>query len=151
MSTEDIIAEAVGVHTAGQEPRHTAEQYEGAIIAVARLEQRPSENIAEAAARVAGNGNPEVAALMFAANRVRDREAAVGKRSPVAEDAERVAKSGTGPRYTRDDYHGAMQEIAKAGARPGEDVAGAFARLVGEGRFDDLYAAAEPANRLTIC
>lgn len=153
MSQESIIREALTVHTEGQEPPagRTAEEYEAAILAVAPLDQYPSENIAEAVARVARNGDPEVTALIFAASRLRDREAAsLGKSatapSPIAEDAERVRKSGSSPRYTRDDYHSAMQEIAKAEARPGEGVAGAFARLVGEGRFDDLYQAAELAE-----
>ena len=147
MNTEDIVKEAVGVHVDGQEPRYKADEYEAALLAIARTEQKPSENVADAMARVARNGNPDVTALLFAADRVRARDAAsVGKRSPVAEDAERVRKSGSSPRYSKDDYHGAMQEIAKAQARPGEDVARAFARLVGDGVFDDLYQAAELAE-----
>jgi len=150
---ESIIQEALAVHTEGKEPEHSPEVYEAAILAVARLDQKPSENIAQAVARVARDGDPEITALMFAADRVRDREAAsLGKSapapspSPVAEDAERVTKSGTSPRYTRDDYHAEMMTLAKAEARRGEDAVSAFARLCGEGRFDELYAAGERAE-----
>lgn len=147
MNTEDIVKEAVGVHVDGQEPRHTADEYEAALLAIARLEQRPSENVAQAMARVAGDGNPEVTALLFSADRVRARDAAtVGKRSPIAEDAERVAKSGSSPRYTRSDYEDEMLSLSKQLARAGEDTVSAFARLAGEGHFDALYAAGELAD-----
>ena len=148
---EDVICDALAVRDDGQEPKYAANDYEQAILHEARLENSATETFAQVLARVASNGNDHVDALVFASQRVRDREAAMGKSapaapSPVALDAERVRKSGSSPRYTRDDYHGAMQEIAKAEARPGEGVAGAFARLVSEGRFDDLYAAAELAE-----
>lgn len=148
---ESIIQEALAVHTEGKEPEHSPEVYEAAILAVARLDQHPSENIAQAVARVARDGDPEVTALMFAADRVRDREAAaMGKAapapSPIAEDAERVRKSGSSPRYTRDDYHDEMLSISKKLARPGEGVAAAFSRLAGGGMFDALYAAGEQAD-----
>lgn len=151
--TESVIREALGVENDGQEPRHTAEEYEAAILGVARLDQKPSENLAQTLARVTRDGDPEVTALLFAADRVRAREAAtaLGKSapaepSPVAEDAQRVAKSGTSPRYTRDDYHDEMMSISKREARSGEDAVSAFARLAGEGRFDELYAAGERAE-----
>jgi hypothetical protein len=150
MNTEDIVKEAVGVHVDGQEPRYKADEYEAALLAIARVEQKPSENVAQAMARVAGNGNPDVTALLFAADRVRARDAAsVGKRaepSPVAEDAEWVRKSGSSPRYTRSDYEDEMLALSKQLARPGEDTVSAFARLAGEGAFDALYTAGEQAD-----
>lgn len=150
MNTEEIIQEAIGVHVDGQEPRHTAEEYDAALLGVARLDQKASENLAQALARVASDGDPEVTALLFASDRVRARDAAtVGKRaapSPIAEDAERVRKSGSSPRYTRDDYHDEMLSISKKLARPGEGVAAAFSRLAGDGMFDALYAAGEEAD-----
>ena len=151
-SQESIIREALAVHTEGQEPPagRTAEEYEAAILAVARLDQHPSENIAQAVARVARDGDPEVTALLFAASRLRDRDAAsVGKRaepSPVALDAERVCKSGSSPRFCKSDYEDEMMKLAKAAARPGEGTAASFARLCGDGVFDDLYTAGERAD-----
>jgi hypothetical protein len=70
--------------------------------------------------------------------------------SNISEDAQRVAKSGSSPRYTRDDYHEEMARIAKAESRSGETPAVAYARLVNEGRFDDLYAAGERADVIEI-
>ena len=66
--------------------------------------------------------------------------------SPIALDAERVAKSGTAPRYTRSDYEDEMLSLSKQLARPGEDTVSAFARLAGEGAFDALYAAGDRAD-----
>jgi hypothetical protein len=154
MNTEEIIREATGVEFDGQEPRYSADEYDAAILGVARLDQKPGESIAQTLARVTSDGDPEITSLLFAADRVRAREAAassVGKSapaepSPVAKDAQRVAKSGTSPRYTRDDYHDEMMALAKAEARRGEDAVSAFARLCGEGRFDELYAAGERAE-----
>lgn len=146
---EDIVKEAVGVHVDGQEPLHTADEYEAALLAIARMEQKPSENVAEAMARVARNGNPEVTALLFSADRVRARDAAtVGKAaapSPVAEDAERVAK-GAPPTFDKSAYEDEMLSLSKKLARPGEGVCNAFARLAGEGAFDALYQAADVAG-----
>lgn len=146
---EDVIRDALAVRDDGAEPQFDADLYEQAILHEARLENSATETFAQVLARVASNGNDHVDALVFAAQRVRDREAAMGKAaapSPVAEDAERVAKSGSSPRYTRDEYHDEMLSISKKLARPGEGVAASFARLAGDGAFDDLYAAGERAE-----
>ncbi|MEZ6016525.1 MAG: hypothetical protein R3F49_15515 [Planctomycetota bacterium] len=144
MNTEDIVKEAVGVHVDGQEPRYKADEYEAALLAIARTEQKPSENVADAMARVAGNGNPDVTALLFAADRVRARDAAsVGKcddsLSNILSEAERVSK-GAPPTVTRDAAEAAMLDLAKREARPGESVAVSFARLCEtDSRMAKLY------------
>lgn len=148
---EDVIREALAVRDEGAEPIHEATEYEEALLHEARLQQKPTESLPQAIARVARDGNDHVDALAFAAQRVRDREDALGlgKRatpSPVADDAERVAKSGSSPRYTRSDYEDEMMSLSKQLARPGEDTVSAFARLAGEGDFDALYAAGEQAD-----
>jgi hypothetical protein len=118
------------------------------MLAVARLEQSASENIPQALARLSQNGNDSVDALQFSADRARDRAAAVGKSAPssaVSTDATRVAK-GAAPTFTRAAYEDEMMRISKAAARSGESPAVAFARLAGEGLFDDLYTAAALAD-----
>ncbi len=65
----------------------------------------------------------------------------------ILSDAERVSKSGGTPRYTRDQAEAAMLELAKAEARPGEGVAGAFARLCeSDSRFQALYDLGQAAD-----
>jgi len=143
---ESIIQEALAVHTEGKEPEHSPEVYEAAILAVARLDQHPSENIAQAVARVARDGDPEVTALMFAADRVRDREAAsLGKSAPddnlsaILAEANRVSK-GAPTTVTREQAESAMLDLAKREARPGESVAVSFARLCEDDtRMQKLY------------
>ncbi|MBI1382577.1 MAG: hypothetical protein GC161_15985 [Planctomycetaceae bacterium] len=147
MNTQDIVKEAVGVHVDGQEPRYKADEYEAALLAIARMEQKPSENVVDAMARVASNGNPDVTALLFAADRVRARDAAsVGKSntmndnlSAILSEADRVSK-GAPPTVTRDAAEAAMLDLAKREARPGESVAVSFARLCeSDARMQKLY------------
>lgn len=150
---EEILAQAITVRDDGQEPLFEAHQYECVLLDVARAEQSPSENFPMALARSVKTSD-HADALIFAADRARAR-ASFGKSAPVEDvmksssialDAERVAKSGSTPRYTRDDYHGEMVSLSKNLARPNETPAVAFSRLCGEGVFDDLYAAGERAD-----
>jgi hypothetical protein len=169
-SQESIIQEAIRVHTEGQEPPagRTAEEYEAAILAVARLDQHPSENIAEAVARVARDGDHEVQALIFAASRIRDREAAsLGKShkerlmkdnvlprerlEPLVKaltDADRVAKGLSRPSYPHTTYEDAMTDLARYEADGVGSTAQAYARMLDEGddRMVALYKAAEAAR-----
>jgi hypothetical protein len=152
----EVLAQAITVRDDGQEPKFEAHQYECVLLDVARAEQDPSEDFPTALARSVKTSD-HADALVFAADRARAREA-FGKSAPVEKsapsaiglDAERVAKSGSAPRYTRDDYHGEMVEISKREARSGETPAVAFARLIDEGRFDDLYAAGERAESVEV-
>ena len=146
---QDIIKDALACRDDGQEPNYTADEYEQTMLAVARLEQSVSENIAQALSRVAQNANDDVDALQFTADRARAR-AALGKSAPspssaIATEAERVIK-GAAPSFTRAQYEDEMMRLSKAAARPGESPAVAFARLAGEGRFDALYTAAARAD-----
>jgi len=149
---ESVIADALAVRDDGAEPQFDADMYEQAILHEARLENSATETFAQVLARVASNGNDHVDALVFAAQRVRDREAAasVGKAaaapSPVALDAERVRKGLGPPRYTRTQYEDEMMEVARKAARSGETPCASFARLAHEGVLDDLYQAAEAAE-----
>ena len=62
-------------------------------------------------------------------------------------DAERVAKSGAAPRYTREQSETAMLELAKAEALPGEGTAAAFARLCeSDERIQKLYDLGQAAD-----
>ncbi len=62
-------------------------------------------------------------------------------------DAERVAKSGGTPRYTREQAETAMLDLAKAEARPGEGTAAAFARLCEtDERIQKLYDLGQAAD-----
>lgn len=135
MNHSEIFEEANGVHADGQEPLHTAEEYESALLSVARLAQKPTETIADAMARVTRNGNPDATALIFAATRVRDREAAtLGKAVATRAAAER-----------------AMLDLARAEAQPGEGTAAAFARLCeSDARMQKLYDAGEAAERAEV-
>ena len=135
MNHQEVTKEANGVYADGQEPIHTAEEYESALLSVARLALKPTETIAEAMARVAGNGNPDATALMFAANRVRDRESAsIDKGALTKAEAER-----------------SMLDLAKAEARPGEGTAAAFARLCeSDSRMQKLYEAGEAAEQAEV-
>lgn len=133
---EDIIKEALTVRDDGKEPKYKADEYESALLHVARSVIT----------------SDEANALIVAADRARARDE-LGKAAPssaIGLDAERVAKSGSTPRYTRDDYHNEMVEISKREARSGESPAVAFSRLVNEGRFDDLYSAGERADIVEI-
>jgi len=147
LNPEDIIKEAITVRDDGQEPKHSHECYDQALLYVARKEQSPSEDFPTALARVV-RLDMDCDALIFAADRARAAAAFVKSAppSPVALDAEQVRKSGSTPCYTRDDYHNEMVALSKALARPGETPAVAFGRLVSEGAFDDLYAAGEAAD-----
>lgn len=69
----------------------------------------------------------------------------MNKLSTIA-DAERVAKSGGSPAYTREEYEAEMLSKADAAAQPGESTACAFARLCEKGEFDSLYAAGQAAD-----
>ncbi|TAJ17309.1 MAG: hypothetical protein EPO68_09725 [Planctomycetota bacterium] len=65
----------------------------------------------------------------------------------VLADAERVSKSGSAPRYTRDQAESAMLDLAAREAREGEGVCNAYARLCkGDARMDALYGLAEAAS-----
>lgn len=64
----------------------------------------------------------------------------------IRSDAQGVTKLGSAPRYTRAQYESEMLSTAKRFAQPGEGTASAFARLAGDGEFDELYAAAEIAD-----
>jgi hypothetical protein len=153
----EVLAQAITVRDDGQEPKYEAHQYECVLLDVARAEQDPSEDFPTALARSVKTSDHSDA-LIFAADRARAR-ASFGKSAPRVEkaapsaiglDSERVAKSGSAPRYTRDDYHGEMVEISKREARSGETPAVAFSRLIDEGRFDDLYAAGERAESVEV-
>ena len=62
-------------------------------------------------------------------------------------DAERVAKSGAAPRYTREQAEAAMLDLAKAEALPGEGTAAAFARLCEtDERIQKLYDLGQAAD-----
>lgn len=148
MNELELITEALAVRDDGQEPKHTAGDYDLALLFVARREQGVAEDMPTALARVVATDD-DADALIFTADRVRAAEAALGK-SAVTEDAERVAKSNAAPRFTRDQYHDEMLRISKAAARSGEGVAGAFSRLCGEGAFDELYAAGEQAEAAEV-
>ncbi|MCK6445977.1 MAG: hypothetical protein L6Q99_06250 [Planctomycetes bacterium] len=133
---EELIKEALTVRDDGIEPKYKADEYESALLHVARSVIT----------------SDEANALIVAADRARARDE-LGKAAPssaIGLDAERVAKSGSAPRYTRDDYHGEMLEISKREARSGETPAAAFTRLIDEGRFDDLYAAGERAEVVEV-
>lgn len=153
-NSNEIIKDALAVRDDGAQPRFEAHEYEQVLLILARGDEGLAEDgIAHALARIAAGTNDEANALIFAADRKRDAEAAasVGKSagappSAVADDAQQVRKSGSSPRYTRDDYHAEMSALSKKLARPGESPCGAYSRLVGEGVFDDLYAAAELAE-----
>jgi len=153
MNELELIAEARSVRDDGQEPKSPAEDYDRALLFVARREASATESFPAALARVVQTDD-DAACLIFAADRRRAADAHVGKSapqpeaapSPVAQDAQRVAKSGTAPRYTRDRYEDEMLSLSKQLALPGEDTVSAFARLAGDGRFDDLYAAGERAD-----
>jgi len=145
----EIIRDAIACRDDGQEPNYTADEYEQTMLAVARLEQSAAENVAQSLARVAQNGNDQVDALLFTADRARAR-ASVGKSAPspssaIGLDAERVSK-GAAPGFTRAQYEDEMMRLSKAAARPGESPAVSFARLAGDGHFDALYAAGELAD-----
>ncbi len=136
---DQIIKEAVGVHVHGQEPLHTADEYEAALLVIAREEQDPTENIAQAMARVARDGNQDVSALIFAADRVRARDAASGVTKMDGGNLDDFLADGA-PRFTRDQAEAAMMSLAKREARPGEDTAAAFARLCeSDARMQKLY------------
>lgn len=156
---QEVLAQALTVRDDGQEPKYEAHEYECVLLDVARAEQESYEDFPTALARSVKTSD-HADALVFAADRARAR-ADFGKAAPVEEvmksapsaiglDAERVAKSGSTPRYTRDDYHGEMLEISKREARSGETPAAAFTRLIDEGRFDDLYAAGERAESVEV-
>lgn len=133
---EELIKEALAVRDDGKEPKYKADEYESALLHVARSVIT----------------SDEANALIVAADRARARDE-LGKAAPssaIGLDAERVAKSGSTPRYTRDDYHNEMVEISKREARSGETPAVAFTRLINGGRFDDLYAAGERADIVEI-
>jgi hypothetical protein len=152
----EVLAQALTVRDDGQEPKYEAHEYECVLLDVARAEQLPYEDFPTALARSVKTSD-HAAALVFAADRARARES-FGKSAPVAKsapsaiglDAERVAKAGSAPRYTRDDYHGEMLEMSRREARSGETSAAAFTRLIDEGRFDDLYAAGERAETVEV-
>lgn len=144
---EDVIRDALAVRDESAEPQFNADLYEQAILHEARLENSATETFAQVLARVASNGNDHVDALVFAAQRVRDREAAMGKSntmnndnlSNILSEAERVSK-GAPPTVTRDQAEAAMLDLAKAEARPGESVAVSFARLCEtDSRMAKLY------------
>ena len=62
-------------------------------------------------------------------------------------DAERVAKSGAAPHYTREQAEAAMLDLAKAEAQPGEGTASAFARLCeSDERIQKLYDLGQAAD-----
>jgi len=154
MNELDIIKEALSIRDEGQEARSSAADFDAALLFVARREQGAAESFPEALARVVSTSD-DADALIFAADRRRAAEASLGKAavaapSPVALDAEMVRKSGSSPRHTRDEYHDEMLSISKKLARPGEGVAASFARLAGDGVFDDLYAAGERAEEREI-
>lgn len=139
---EELIKEALAVRDDGKEPKHKANEYESALLHVARSVIT----------------SDEANALIFAADRARARDELghaapvekVMKSSSIALDAEQVRKSGSSPRYTRDDYHNEMVALSKKLLRPGETPAVAFGRLVNEGAFDDLYAAGERAEATEV-
>lgn len=142
ITPEELIKEALAVRDDGKEPKYKADQYESALLHVARSVIT----------------SDEANALIVAADRARARDE-LGKAAPVekvlksssiALDAERVVKSGSTPRYTRDDYHNEMVSLSKRLARPNETPAVAFSRLVNEGTFDDLYSAGERAAIVEI-
>lgn len=65
----------------------------------------------------------------------------------ILADAERVSKSGSAPRYTRDQAETAMLDLAKREAREGEGVCNAYARLCkSDARMDALYGLALAAD-----
>lgn len=65
----------------------------------------------------------------------------------ILSDAERVAKSGGTPRYTREQAEAAMLDLAKAEAVPGEGTAAAFARLCeSDDRIQKLYDLGQAAD-----
>lgn len=67
--------------------------------------------------------------------------------SRILSDAERVAKSGTSPRHTRDAAEQAMLSLAKREARDGEGTAAAFARLCeSDARMQKLYDLGQAAD-----
>ncbi len=150
---DEVVRDARAVRDDGAQPRYEVYEYECALLTLAREEQRLSEDgIAEALTRIAAGTNDDANARIFASGRKRDAEAAatVGKSAPsptaADADAEWVSKSGAAPCYTRDRYEDEMLAMSKQLARPGEDTVSAFARLAGEGHFDDLYAAGERAD-----
>jgi hypothetical protein len=164
ITPEDAIKEALSVRDEGQEPKHDSEVYESALLAVAHREQKPTEDFPTALSRVVRTDN-NCDALIFAADRKRDAEAAatsLGKSAPpsaaapmgkstsldaILADAERVSKSGSAPRFTRDAAESAMIELAKREARSGESPCAAFARLCeGDSRMDALYSLGQAAD-----
>lgn len=157
VSPEEIIKEAMTVRDDGQEPKHPHECYDQTLLYVARQNQSPGESFPSALTRVVAT-DQDCDALIFAADRARAAASftksapvqSVMKSSSIALDAERVAKSGSTPRYTRDDYHNEMVELSKSLARPNETPAVAFSRLVDEGHFDSLYEAGERADIVEI-
>jgi hypothetical protein len=122
MNTQDIIRDAIECRDEGQEPNYTADEYDQALLALARYEQKPTENIAQAMARIAQNGSDRTNALLFTADRARARaNSTIVKRASDAE-AEMLA-------------------VAKREARPGETVAMSYGRLCEtDQRMAKLYA-----------
>jgi len=165
-STQEILADALAVRDDGAQPRCDAHEYEQCLLALARQDEGLAEDgIAHALARIAAGTNDDANALIFAADRKRDAEAAatVGKSARVEKvvksasldailaEAENVLSKGASPTVTRDAAESAMLDLAVAESLEGEGVCDAYARLCeSDARMQKLYALGQAADTAEV-